>query len=90
MRSVVGIGGAQIRGRREGRREGEREADENGVWPTDQRRRERGRGTVRRVGGKKFEEGKQKRFGLDGKGGGEDGRGVLGSVAFYGIAAESS
>ena len=37
MRSVVGIGGAQIRGRREGRREGG-EADENGVWPTDQRR----------------------------------------------------
>ena len=30
-------------------------------------------GTVRRVGGKKFEEGKQKRFGLDGEGEGEDG-----------------
>ena len=36
----------------------------------------RERGTVRRVGGKKFEEGKQKRFGLDGEGGGEVGGGV--------------
>ena len=74
MHRVVGIGGAQIRERERGRRK----------WSVADRRTRTDGSTAE----KKFEEGKQKRFGWDGGESGLDGG--RGSVAFYGIAAESS